>query len=42
MDLMDAILFVEGVLFSFFTFPFFSTSTLCMCAMYLTSFDGSF
>ena len=41
--LKDAILFLKG-LFHFFVdiSIFFLASTLCMCVMYLTSFDGFF
>ena len=43
--LEDTILFLQGLLFLHFCvhFHIFSPqSTLCMCVMYLTSFDGFF
>ena len=40
LDPKDAILFLQGPFFVHF--HLFVASTLCMCAMYLTSFDGFF
>ena len=43
LDLTDAILFLQCLLFFNFCAHFhFFASTLCMCVMYLMSFDGFF
>ena len=41
--LEDIILYLQGLLFFHFVYiPIVLASTLCMCVMYLTSFDGFF